>query len=65
MTVVAVVTVPIVLLYQGWTYWVFRHRLDPEHFGSPLDRLAGRKSPGDEAGPADRPLDETARPASP
>ena len=27
MTVVAVVFVPVVLLYQGWTYWVFRHRL--------------------------------------
>jgi cytochrome bd ubiquinol oxidase subunit II len=27
MTVVAVVFVPIVLLYQGWTYWVFRKRV--------------------------------------
>jgi cytochrome bd ubiquinol oxidase subunit II len=27
MTVVALVFVPIVLLYQGWTYYVFRHRL--------------------------------------
>ena len=27
MTVVAVVMTPIVLLYQGWTYWVFRKRL--------------------------------------
>ncbi|HWV84427.1 MAG TPA: cytochrome d ubiquinol oxidase subunit II [Capillimicrobium sp.] len=27
MTGVAVVLVPIVLLYQGWTYWVFRKRL--------------------------------------
>ncbi len=27
MTVVALVMVPIVLLYQGWSYWVFRHRL--------------------------------------
>ena len=26
MTVVAVVMTPIVLLYQGWTYWVFRAR---------------------------------------
>jgi cytochrome d ubiquinol oxidase subunit II len=32
MTVVAVVFVPIVLLYQGWTYWVFRHRLGREDF---------------------------------
>lgn len=27
MTIVALVFVPIVLLYQGWTYWVFRKRL--------------------------------------
>jgi cytochrome bd ubiquinol oxidase subunit II len=27
MTVVAVIFVPIVLLYQGWTYYVFRHRV--------------------------------------
>jgi cytochrome d ubiquinol oxidase subunit II len=36
MTVVAVIFVPIVLLYQGWTYWVFRHRLGRDDFeGSP------------------------------
>ncbi len=27
MTIVALVFVPIVLLYQGWSYWVFRKRL--------------------------------------
>jgi cytochrome bd ubiquinol oxidase subunit II len=27
MTIVALVFVPIVLLYQGWTYWTFRHRV--------------------------------------
>jgi cytochrome d ubiquinol oxidase subunit II len=27
MAVVAFIFVPIVLLYQGWTYWVFRHRV--------------------------------------
>ena len=27
MTIVAAIFVPIVLLYQGWTYWVFRKRL--------------------------------------
>jgi cytochrome d ubiquinol oxidase subunit II len=27
MTIVAVVFTPIVLLYQGWTYWVFRKRV--------------------------------------
>ncbi|MBP2645263.1 MAG: cytochrome d ubiquinol oxidase, subunit [Firmicutes bacterium] len=27
MTIAAVIFVPIVLLYQGWTYWVFRQRV--------------------------------------
>jgi len=27
MTIVAVIMTPIVLLYQGWTYWVFRKRI--------------------------------------
>jgi cytochrome d ubiquinol oxidase subunit II len=27
MTVIALTLVPVVLLYQGWSYWVFRHRL--------------------------------------
>jgi len=36
MTVVAIVFVPIVLAYQGWTYWVFRHRLGRDDFeGTP------------------------------
>jgi cytochrome bd ubiquinol oxidase subunit II len=30
MTIVAVIFVPIVLAYQGWTYWVFRQRVGPE-----------------------------------
>ena len=29
MTIVAVVLTPIVLLYQGWTYWTFRKRINP------------------------------------
>ena len=29
MSVVALIFVPIVLVYQGWTYWVFRHRIGP------------------------------------
>jgi cytochrome d ubiquinol oxidase subunit II len=27
MSIVAAIFVPIVLAYQGWTYWVFRHRI--------------------------------------
>jgi cytochrome d ubiquinol oxidase subunit II len=30
MTVVAVIFTPLVLLYQGWTYWVFRQRVSGE-----------------------------------
>lgn len=30
MTIVALTFVPIVLLYQGWTYWVFRKRITHE-----------------------------------
>lgn len=29
MTIVAVIFTPIVLAYQGWTYWVFRKRISP------------------------------------
>ena len=28
MTIVAVIFVPIVLVYQGWTYWIFRKRIE-------------------------------------
>jgi cytochrome d ubiquinol oxidase subunit II len=28
MSIVAVIFVPIVLAYQGWTYWIFRKRLN-------------------------------------
>ncbi|MFF7980648.1 cytochrome d ubiquinol oxidase subunit II [Streptomyces sp. NPDC007901] len=31
MTWVAVIMMPLVLLYQGWTYWVFRKRIGPQH----------------------------------
>jgi cytochrome d ubiquinol oxidase subunit II len=35
MTVVAVIFTPIVLLYQGWTYWVFRKRISVDHIPAP------------------------------
>ena len=35
MTIVAVIMTPIVLLYQGWTYWVFRKRLSPSQIPNP------------------------------
>ena len=38
MTVVALVFTPIVLAYQGWTYWVFRKRIAVHHI--PTEQLA-------------------------
>jgi cytochrome d ubiquinol oxidase subunit II len=35
MTVVAVVMTPVVLLYQGYTYWVFRRRIGVAHIPAP------------------------------
>ncbi len=43
MTIVALFFTPIVLVYQSWTYWVFRGRLGDEDAASvktPLDALA-------------------------
>lgn len=54
MTVVAALLVPVVLLYQGWTYWVFRHRIGPEDFGevrSPLDLIDQKLNKDDDEGP--------------
>ncbi|MEU1287845.1 cytochrome d ubiquinol oxidase subunit II [Kitasatospora sp. NPDC005856] len=43
MTVVAAIFTPLVLLYQGWTYWVFRKRIGVQHIpghnpAAPLDQ---------------------------
>lgn len=44
MTIVAAIFTPVVLLYQAWTYWVFRARVSREDIetkvGSPIDALA-------------------------
>ena len=45
MTVVALILVPVVLLYQGWTYYVFRHRLTGEEIEGPVE-LVARKTGG-------------------
>jgi cytochrome bd ubiquinol oxidase subunit II len=36
MTWVAVLFTPIVLMYQGWTYWVFRKRIAVHHIPTPV-----------------------------
>ena len=41
MTIVVVIFFPLVLLYQGWTYYVFRQRLSPGDFRPPA-LLAGQ-----------------------
>ena len=40
MTVVAVIFIPIVLAYQAWTYWVFRHRLGRDDYEGALTPVA-------------------------
>jgi cytochrome d ubiquinol oxidase subunit II len=37
MTWVAVIFTPIVLIYQSWTYWVFRKRIATQHIPDPID----------------------------
>jgi cytochrome d ubiquinol oxidase subunit II len=42
MTVVAAIFTPFVLLYQSWTYWVFRRRLQrPGAVAAPATRASG------------------------
>jgi len=43
MTWVAVVTAPLVIAYQAWTYWVFRNRITAERIPDPIG-LPGRVS---------------------
>ena len=40
LTVVAVIVTPIVVLYQGWSYYVFRARITGEEVRSPTDVIA-------------------------
>ncbi|MFF9218166.1 cytochrome d ubiquinol oxidase subunit II [Streptomyces viridosporus] len=36
MTWLTVIALPLVLLYQGWTYWVFRKRIGTQHIADPV-----------------------------
>ncbi|MFZ0324495.1 MAG: cytochrome d ubiquinol oxidase subunit II, partial [Actinomycetes bacterium] len=40
MTIVALVMTPIVLVYQSWTFWVFRRRLGTEDLPAPAPEMA-------------------------
>ena len=51
MTIVALALTPLVLLYQGWTYYVFRHRISRDDLvplKTPVELLSG----GDDHKPA-------------
>ncbi|WP_084618323.1 cytochrome d ubiquinol oxidase subunit II [Jonesia quinghaiensis] len=48
MTWVAVLLTPLVLLYQGWTIWVFRKRIKVEHIPDPIG-LSSLRVPKDDA----------------
>ena len=48
MTIVAVVLVPLVLLYQGWSYFVFRRRIVGPPTAEPPDPATGPSAPLDE-----------------
>ena len=45
-TVVAAIFTPLVLLYQGWTYYVFRKRLEGEPVAAPLATTGDRTAAG-------------------
>ncbi|MBO9532640.1 MAG: cytochrome d ubiquinol oxidase subunit II [Solirubrobacteraceae bacterium] len=52
MTYVAVVMTPIVLVYQAWTYWVFRQRIAPTARGAKLGFDTTTSTPAGAASPA-------------
>jgi len=52
MTWVAVILTPLVLLYQGWTYWVFRKRISADHIPDSIGLTFER--PTADAGTQDR-----------
>jgi cytochrome d ubiquinol oxidase subunit II len=45
MTWVAVLFTPLVLLYQGWTYWIFRKRISTHHIPAPPAAAAAVDAP--------------------
>ena len=57
MTIVTVLLFPVVLIYQGWSFWVFRARvIAPPDADDPASKLppgvAGRRAPDLGSGPA-------------
>jgi len=63
MTVVAAIFLPFVLLYQGWTYWVFRRRIGAgpvPALAAPETELAAPPGPAGPGGSGVRPRPRTA-----
>ncbi len=52
MTIVALIFTPIVLLYQGWTYWVFRKRIRRADVERSVDGGVARPPEGEARSPA-------------
>ncbi len=52
MTWCAVIATPLVLLYQGWTYWVFRKRIGTQHIAPDPHAAPGHAAPHGLAPPA-------------
>ena len=61
MTIVALIFTPLVLVYQGWSYWVFRARVRRPAIGAVLP---GRR-PAAADDPSGRPADGPPVPADP
>jgi len=65
MTVVAIIFVPIVLAYTGWTYFVFRHRLGRSDFeGTPTPIAVLEKKFPASGGPKQPPRGKSDAPAA-
>ena len=45
MTIVALIFTPIVLIYQGWTYWVFRKRIRRADVEASEEGTGGAEAP--------------------
>lgn len=54
MTWVAVIFTPVVLLYQSWTYWIFRKRVAGHHIPNPSDPGASSADEDGETGSTSR-----------
>jgi cytochrome d ubiquinol oxidase subunit II len=39
-----VIFTPLVLLYQGWTYWIFRQRISADRVPDPSETAAAASS---------------------